>query len=145
MFLPFCPLTRVVTMMLGYTKNQLRMYSDYYLFVWQCVCRCDAQKIISLVRHPKKMDDNSRNLPIPSLWAPPKPFLQESYWPILFQMLAISLTGIFIYGGIKWVAKVNMIFVPVIFTLLIVLASYALKNPYSAIGIKFLFTPTWSE
>ncbi|CAL8102015.1 unnamed protein product [Calicophoron daubneyi] len=70
-------------------------------------------------------------------------FVRDSYWPVFTQFLAIFLSGIFLFGGIRWIEKANMVLVPLLLAIVIFTFGWSLTRDYAEVGITFLFTPTW--
>lgn len=70
---------------------------------------------------------------------------QETYLPLLMHSLAIACVGICIFGGLKWIERVNTILVSLLLCIVIITFGWALSLRYSEIGIKFLFTPNWGK
>jgi NSS family neurotransmitter:Na+ symporter len=70
---------------------------------------------------------------------------QEGNWPFLFHSLAVILGALAIWKGIRSIEKVNKVLIPIL--LLIVLTSVvrAITLPGSVEGIRYLFTPEWSQ
>ncbi|KAF5404400.1 hypothetical protein PHET_02061 [Paragonimus heterotremus] len=72
-------------------------------------------------------------------------FTKDSYWPVFCQILAVALTGAFLFGGIHLVEKANMILVPLLLLILVFTFGWSVTREYAEVGIQFLFTPTWSS
>jgi NSS family neurotransmitter:Na+ symporter len=66
----------------------------------------------------------------------------NSYFPILFHLIAISIVSIVVMKGITYgIEKVSKILVPVLLLILIGLFFRAITLPNSIEGIKYFFTP----
>ncbi|CAH8445181.1 unnamed protein product [Schistosoma intercalatum] len=72
-------------------------------------------------------------------------FARDSYWPVLTQCLSVIMAAACIYGGIKWIEKANNILVPFLLIIVMFTCGWSLTRTYAEVGIKFLFTPTWSS
>ncbi|TGZ70038.1 hypothetical protein CRM22_003410 [Opisthorchis felineus] len=72
-------------------------------------------------------------------------FSLQPQWPVTCQIAAIVLTGAFLFGGVKWIERANLVLVPLLLLILIFTFGWSLTRPYSEVGIKFLFTPTWES
>ncbi|KAK4472446.1 hypothetical protein MN116_003699 [Schistosoma mekongi] len=72
-------------------------------------------------------------------------YTQHTYWPVFTQVLAVTLSGICLLGGIKWIEKVNMVLVPLLLAIVIFTFAWSLTRQYAEVGIAFLFTPSWSS
>nr|CAH8828543.1 unnamed protein product [Trichobilharzia regenti] len=72
-------------------------------------------------------------------------YTQETYWPVFTQILAVTLSGICLAGGIKWIEKANMVLVPLLLSIVIFTFGWSLTRQYAEVGISFLFTPSWSS
>ncbi|OON21167.1 hypothetical protein X801_02941 [Opisthorchis viverrini] len=73
------------------------------------------------------------------------PTQKQPQWPVTCQIAAILLTGVFLFGGVKWIERANLVLVPILLIILIFTFGWSLTRPYSEVGIKFLFTPTWES
>ncbi|OON22216.1 hypothetical protein X801_01882, partial [Opisthorchis viverrini] len=71
-------------------------------------------------------------------------FSRAPQWPVICQVIAVVIAGIFLFGGIKWIEKANLLLVPLLLAILIFTFGWSLTRPYAEVGIKFLFTPTWA-
>ncbi|VDO56875.1 unnamed protein product [Schistosoma margrebowiei] len=69
----------------------------------------------------------------------------DSYWPVLTQCMSVIMAAACIYGGIKWIEKANNILVPFLLIIVMFTCGWSLTRTYAEVGIKFLFTPTWSS
>ncbi|TGZ70046.1 hypothetical protein CRM22_003410 [Opisthorchis felineus] len=72
-------------------------------------------------------------------------FSRAPQWPVICQVVAVVIAGIFLFGGIKWIEKANLLLVPLLLAILIFTFGWSLTRPYAEVGIKFLFTPTWES
>ncbi|CAH8444570.1 unnamed protein product [Schistosoma turkestanicum] len=72
-------------------------------------------------------------------------YTEHSYWPVFTQVLAVTLSGICLLGGIKWIEKVNMVLVPLLLLIVIFTFGWSLTRQYAEVGIAFLFTPSWKS
>nr|CAH8828525.1 unnamed protein product [Trichobilharzia regenti] len=72
-------------------------------------------------------------------------YAMDSYWPVLTQCMSVCIAAVCIYGGIKWIEKVNNILVPFLLLIVTFTFGWSLTRRYAEVGIKFLFTPTWSS
>ncbi|VDP17232.1 unnamed protein product [Schistosoma margrebowiei] len=72
-------------------------------------------------------------------------YTQHSYWPVFTQILAVTLSGICLLGGIKWIERVNMVLVPLLLSIVIFTFGWSLTRQYAEVGIVFLFTPSWGS
>ncbi|CAH8830929.1 unnamed protein product [Trichobilharzia szidati] len=72
-------------------------------------------------------------------------YAMESYLPVLTQCMSVSIAAVSVFGGINWIEKANNILVPFLISIVVFTFGWALTRPYSEVGIKFLFTPTWSS
>ncbi|KAG5449897.1 putative sodium-dependent transporter [Clonorchis sinensis] len=72
-------------------------------------------------------------------------FSRAPQWPVICQVIAVVIAGIFLFGGIKWIEKANLLLVPLLLAILIFTFGWSLTRPYAEVGIKFLFTPTWES
>ncbi|MAC04068.1 MAG: sodium-dependent transporter [Balneola sp.] len=70
---------------------------------------------------------------------------QGSNWPILTHATVMLLGGYIVLKGIKSIEKVNKILIPSLLVVLVISLGKALTLEGSGIGIKYLFTPDWSD
>ncbi len=70
---------------------------------------------------------------------------QNSFWPFLFHILAIGFGALAIWKGVKSIEKVNMILIPVLLLIVLVSVIRSLTLPGAMDGVKYLFTPEWSQ
>lgn len=70
---------------------------------------------------------------------------QGSNWPFLFHSLAVVLGAIAIWKGIRSIEKVNKILIPVLLLIVLISVVRAISLPGSGDGIRYLFTPQWSQ
>lgn len=71
-------------------------------------------------------------------------FIGNPKQTIFFQCIAIFLTGIVIYRGVKkGLEAVGKIAIPLLFISLIVAAGWSLMQPGATVGLKFLFVPNF--
>ncbi|KER23159.1 hypothetical protein T265_08891 [Opisthorchis viverrini] len=73
------------------------------------------------------------------------PTQKQPQWPVTCQIAAILLTGAFLFGGVKWIERANLVLVPILLIILIFTFGWSLTRPHAEVGIKFLFTPTWES
>lgn len=69
---------------------------------------------------------------------------QQSWWPLVFNFIAIFGGGYIVVRGIRSIEKVNKILIPTLFLILIISLIRAVTLPNSWDGIHYLFTPDWS-
>ena len=64
---------------------------------------------------------------------------------VMFQLIAVSLSGIIVYGGIRGIERANTILIPCLVGFLIIAMIYPfILNPSgAATGLRFLFIPQW--
>ncbi len=73
-------------------------------------------------------------------------FLYSPWQNLFFQFLAIFITGIILYKGIKGgVEKVSKFMVPALFFFLIVAALRAVTLHGANLGLEYIFIPEWSK
>ncbi len=73
-------------------------------------------------------------------------FRYESYRPLLWFVIFISLTGWVVIAGIsKGIEKYTKILMPLLLLMLIVMAVYVLTLPNAFRGLEFLFKPDFSK
>lgn len=72
-------------------------------------------------------------------------WLQNSYLPVIVQIVAVLVTGVFLFGGIRWIERANMILVPLLLCIVIFTFGWSLTREYAEVGIAFLLTPSWSK
>ncbi|THD25080.1 Sodium dependent neurotransmitter transporter [Fasciola hepatica] len=72
-------------------------------------------------------------------------FTENPYLPVILQIAAVFLTGVFLFGGINWIERANMILVPLLLCIVIFTFGWSLTRAYAEVGIVFLFTPNWSS
>ncbi len=70
---------------------------------------------------------------------------QEGNWPFLFHSLAVVLGALAIWKGIRSIEKVNKILIPVLLVIVLISVIRAVTLPGSGEGIRYLFTPQWSQ
>ncbi len=70
---------------------------------------------------------------------------QGGNWPFLFHSLAVLLGALAIWKGIRSIEKVNKILIPVLLVIVLISVIRAITLPGSGAGIKYLFTPQWSQ
>jgi len=70
---------------------------------------------------------------------------QSGNWPFLFHSLAVALGALAIWKGIRSIEKVNKILIPVLLLIVVISVVRAITLPGSGEGIKYLFTPQWSQ
>lgn len=70
---------------------------------------------------------------------------QEGYWPFLFHSLAVALGALAIWKGVRSIERVNKILIPVLLVIVLVSVIRAVTLPGSVEGIRYLFTPQWSQ
>jgi len=73
-------------------------------------------------------------------------FLHSPWQNLFYQFLAIFLTGVILYKGIKGgVEKVTKIMVPALFFFLIVAALRGVTLHGANLGLEYIFVPDWSK
>ncbi|XP_077989849.1 putative sodium-dependent transporter HI_0736 [Glandiceps talaboti] len=72
-------------------------------------------------------------------------FTKESYWPLLTHGMAALLSGTAVLWGVKSIELVNSIIVPIFLVLILITFIWSLTLEYAGTGIKYLFSPDWSE
>jgi NSS family neurotransmitter:Na+ symporter len=70
---------------------------------------------------------------------------QSGGWPILFHALALGIGALVIWKGISSIEKINKILIPSLLLIVILSVIRAFTLPDSLDGIKYLFTPQWSQ
>ncbi len=70
---------------------------------------------------------------------------QGSNWPFLFHALAVMLGALAIWKGIRSIERVNKILIPVLLVIVLISVIRALTLPGSVEGLRYLFTPQWSQ
>ncbi len=70
---------------------------------------------------------------------------QSSGFPVFFHLVAMSLGVLACVKGIKSIEKVNKILVPTLIAIVVLALIRALSLPGSFEGVKYLFTPDWSQ
>ncbi|MFC2115761.1 sodium-dependent transporter [Bacteroidota bacterium] len=70
---------------------------------------------------------------------------QGSSWPFLFHSLAVGLGALAIWKGIRSIEKVNKILIPALLIIILISVIRAITLPGAGEGIKYLFTPQWSQ
>ncbi|AOT70975.1 sodium-dependent transporter [Geosporobacter ferrireducens] len=64
---------------------------------------------------------------------------------ILFHGIAVLLTGFVIYRGVKnGLEAIGKVAIPTLFISLIIAAVWAISQPGSSVGLKYLFVPEWA-
>ncbi|KAK2143887.1 hypothetical protein LSH36_804g00023 [Paralvinella palmiformis] len=66
---------------------------------------------------------------------------QDSYWPILSQAIAISMTGLLMLKDIRLIERFNLIMVPILLGMVFVMFIWSLTRHGALNGIRFFFTP----
>ena len=69
----------------------------------------------------------------------------DSVWPFLCHFIAVSLAALTIWKGITSIEKVNIILIPGLLIIVLILAIRVISLPGSGEGIRYLFTPQWSQ
>ena len=73
-------------------------------------------------------------------------FISDTYEPLFYQAIFMSLTTILVYRGIRGgIERGCEILLPILFILLIGMAVYIVRLPGANEGIEFLFIPDWSK
>ncbi|KAA0184597.1 Sodium dependent neurotransmitter transporter [Fasciolopsis buskii] len=72
-------------------------------------------------------------------------FTGNSYLPVIVQIVAVLVTGVFLFGGIRWIERANMILVPLLLCIVIFTFGWSLTREYAEVGIAFLLTPSWNS
>ena len=70
---------------------------------------------------------------------------QDSGWPFLVHFLAVSFAALVIWKGIRSIEKANKILIPSLLLIILISVARAVTLPGSLEGIKYLFTPEWSQ
>ena len=70
---------------------------------------------------------------------------QGSNWPIFTHATVMLLGGYIVIKGIKSIEKMNKILIPSLLVVLVICLVKALTIEGSGVGIKYLFTPDWSD
>jgi len=70
---------------------------------------------------------------------------QGGNWPFLFHSMAVLLGALAIWKGIRSIEKVNKILIPILLLIVFISVIRAISLPGSGEGIKYLFTPQWSQ
>ncbi len=70
---------------------------------------------------------------------------QDSGWPFLVHLIAVSFAGIAIWKGIRSIERVNKILIPGLLLIVLIAVVRALMLPGAFEGVKYLFTPEWSQ
>ncbi|KPK80548.1 MAG: sodium:calcium symporter [Bacteroides sp. SM23_62_1] len=70
---------------------------------------------------------------------------QQSGWRFLFHFLAVGLGAMAIWKGINSIERVNKILIPVLLIIVIISVIRAVTLPGAFDGVKYLFTPEWSQ
>ena len=73
-------------------------------------------------------------------------FTAGSFWPVLYQLLFLTLTALVISFGVqKGIEKISKILMPVLFILLLLMVVRSLTLPGAKEGLQFLFKPDFSK
>jgi NSS family neurotransmitter:Na+ symporter len=73
-------------------------------------------------------------------------FTAGSFWPVLYQLLFLTLTALVISFGVqKGIEKISKILMPVLFILLLLMVVRSLTLPGAKEGLNFLFKPDFSK
>ncbi len=70
---------------------------------------------------------------------------QSSGWPFLFHFIIVALGALAIWRGIRSIEKVNKILIPALLMIVIICVIRAVTLPGAVDGLKYLFTPDWSQ
>lgn len=70
---------------------------------------------------------------------------QDSIWPFVVHLLAVGFAIFAIRKGVKSIERVNRLLIPGLLLIIIAAVIRALALPGSMAGIKYLFTPDWSQ
>lgn len=70
---------------------------------------------------------------------------QNSSWPFLFHIIAVGLGTLAIWKGVKSIERVNKILIPTLLIIVLFSVIRALTLPGAWEGIRYLFTPEWSQ
>ncbi len=70
---------------------------------------------------------------------------QNSNWPFLFHLIAISFATLAIWKGVKSIERVNKFLIPALLIIVIISVIRTLTLPGSIEGLRYLFTPDWSQ
>ncbi|VDN08958.1 unnamed protein product [Dibothriocephalus latus] len=72
-------------------------------------------------------------------------FTQESNYPVLCHTISLVLVTICVFGGLKWIEKVNTTLVTLLAIIILITFGWALSLQYADVGLQYLFTPAWSS
>lgn len=73
-------------------------------------------------------------------------FTQGSFWPLLYQLLFLTLTATVITMGVqKGIEKVSKVLMPILFLLLLLMCVRSVTLDGAAEGLRFLFKPDFSK
>lgn len=70
---------------------------------------------------------------------------QSGGWPLLFHALAMGIGAWVIWKGVSSIEKINKILIPSLVLIVLLSVVRALTLPGSWEGVKYLFTPQWSQ
>ncbi len=70
---------------------------------------------------------------------------QGGSWPFLFHSLAVAFGALAIWKGIRSIERVNKILIPVLLIIVLISVIRAVTLPGSVEGLRYLFTPQWSQ
>jgi len=70
---------------------------------------------------------------------------QDSGWPFLVHLIAVSFAAFAIWKGVRSIEKVNKILIPSLLLIVLLCVVRALTLPGAFEGVKYLFTPEWSQ
>ncbi|MFA5669643.1 MAG: sodium-dependent transporter [Balneolaceae bacterium] len=70
---------------------------------------------------------------------------QSSNWPVVTHFIAMFFGGVVVIKGIKSIEKVNKILIPSLVVVLLISLFKSLSLEGSFEGVKYLFTPDWSD
>src|SRR5690554_5694858 len=70
---------------------------------------------------------------------------QSSNWPVVTHFIAMFFGGVVVIKGIKSIEKVNKILIPSLVLVLLISLFKSLSLEGSFEGVKYLFTPDWSD
>ncbi len=70
---------------------------------------------------------------------------QASLWPVVFQALALGLAIAVIWTGVRAIERANRVLIPALLAILLVALGRALTLEGALEGVRYLFTPQWSD
>ena len=70
---------------------------------------------------------------------------QAGGWPLITHAIVMGLGALAIWRGVRSIERINKILIPVLLGIVLVSIIRALTLPGSWAGVKYLFTPSWSQ